>query len=46
MQFERRKKPEGFKELLVYGRAVELQDFTHKLGDEGSALHLNLAAAR
>jgi len=27
----RRKKPEGYKELLVYRRAVELQDFIYKI---------------
>ena len=36
MDFSRRKKPEGFKELLVYRRAVELQDFIYKLTENFS----------
>lgn len=36
MQFERRKKPDGFKELLVYRRANELQDFIYKLTENFS----------
>jgi len=31
MKYQRRKKPEGFKELLVYQRAAELQDYTYKI---------------
>lgn len=31
MKFKRRKKPEGYKELLVYKRATELQDFVYKI---------------
>jgi len=30
----RRKKPEGYKELLVYKRAVELQDFVYKITEK------------
>lgn len=30
-QFQRRKNPEGYKELLVYKRAQELQDFTYQI---------------
>ena len=31
MKFKRRKRPEGYKELLVYQRAVKLQDFVRKI---------------
>ena len=30
-QFQRRKNPEGYKELLVYKRAIELQDFIYQI---------------
>lgn len=36
MDFSRRKKPEGFKELLVYRRTVELQDFIYELTENFS----------
>lgn len=34
MKFIRRKKPEGYKELLIYKRAVELQDFVYKITEK------------
>lgn len=34
MKFIRRKKPEGYKELLVYKRADELQDFIYQITEE------------
>ena len=34
MEFQRRKKPDGYKELLVYKRAVELQDFVYKITEK------------
>jgi len=34
MKFNRRKKPDGYEELLVYRRAVELQDFVYKVTEK------------
>lgn len=34
MLYSRRKKPEGYKELLVYNRANELQDFVYEITEK------------
>ena len=36
MKFERHKKPEGYKELLVYKRADEIQGFVYKITEKFS----------